>query len=156
MADVAQFDARQNPPSGNCSIRRHMTTITEDITALLEAFCVPWNAGDVAGVAALFADDGRLISPYGHDARGAQAIRELYQAFLGDGPLRGSQTTIRVEDIRLLGGDFAVVDCNQIIDGGELGRLDLHLVAVASRGERGWRVADSRPYAFLPLPVSAG
>ncbi len=131
-------------------------TSTEEITALLEGFRTPWNDGDIAGVSALFADDGRLVSPYGHDARGAEAIRELYQAFLGDGPLQGSQTTIHVEDIRPLGGAIAVVDCNQIIDGGALGHLDLHLLAVVRRDAGGWRIAECRPYAFLPVPVPAG
>ncbi len=131
-------------------------TSTEEITALLEGFCAPWNVGDTAGVSALFADDGRLISPYGHDARGGEAIRDLYQAFLGDGPLRGSQTTVHVEHVRSLSDDVAVVDCTQVIDGGELGRLDLHLLAVVRRDEPGWRIVDCRPYAFLALPVPAG
>ena len=130
-------------------------TSTEEITALLEGFCAPWNAGDIGGVSALFAEDGRLLSPYGHDARGAEAIRGLYQAFLGDGPLHGSQTTVDVEHIRSLGEDTAVVDCTQVIDGGELGRLDLHLLAVVRRDDPGWRIVDCRPYAFLPLPVPA-
>ena len=105
---------------------------------------------------ALFCDDGRLVSPYGHDARGSDSIRELYQAFLGDGPLQGSHTTMHVEEVRPLGENVSVVECNQIIDGGDLGRLDLHLIAVVRRDEPGWRIAECRPYAFLPLPVPAG
>jgi uncharacterized protein (TIGR02246 family) len=129
-------------------------TDTEAITALLERLCEPWNAGDVGGVTARFSADGRLISPYGHDGRGAEGVRQLYQEFLGDGPLQGSQTTMHVEDVRLL-GDVAVVDCNQIIDESDLGRLDLHVVAVVRREADGWRIAECRPYAFLPMPIPA-
>ena len=130
-------------------------TAHDEIAALLEGFCEPWNAGDSAGVCARYTDDGRLISPFGHDARGREAIHELYQQFLGDGPLRGSQTTMDLEDIRMVADDIAVVDCRQVIDGGDLGELDLHLTTVVTRSDRGWRVIEARPYAFLPLPVIA-
>ena len=60
-----------------------------------------------------------------------------------------------VENIRPLGDDAAVVDWTQVIDGGELRRLDLHLVAVVRREGSDWRIVDCRPYAFLPLPVPA-
>jgi hypothetical protein len=62
---------------------------------------------------------------------------------------------VHVEDIRSLGEDAAVVDCTQVIDGGELGRLDLHLLAVVRRDEPGRGIVDCRPYAFRPLPVPA-
>jgi uncharacterized protein (TIGR02246 family) len=130
-------------------------TARDEITALLEGFCEPWNAGDIAGVAARYTQDGRLISPFGHDARGRDAVRELYQQWLGDGPLQGSQTTMEVEDVRLLSGDVAIADCRQVIDGSDLGRLDLHLITAVTSSEQGWLIAEARPYAFLPLPVPA-
>src|SRR4051794_21089536 len=130
-------------------------TSTEEITALFDRLVAAWNVGDIAGVTAQFAADGRLVSPFGHDARGTEAVQDLYQQFLGDGPLKGSQTTVRIEDVRLLADDIAVVDCNQIIDECDLGRLDLHLVKVLHRGPDGWRALEARPYAFLPLPVAA-
>lgn len=121
----------------------------------MRGFCEPWNAGDVAGVAARYTEDGRLVSPFGHDARGREAVRELYQQWLGDGPLQGSQTTMDVEDVRLLSKDVAVADSRQVIDGTDLGRMDLHLTTIVTRSERGWLIAEARPYAFLPLPVLA-
>jgi uncharacterized protein (TIGR02246 family) len=130
-------------------------TAHEQITALLEGFCEPWNSGDIAGLAACYTEDGRLISPFGHDARGREAVRALYQQFIGDGPLQGSQTTMDVEDVRQLGDDAAIVDCRQVIDGGDLGRLDLHLVTVVRRDGDGWLIVEARPYAFVPLPVPA-
>ena len=131
-------------------------TEQDDITALMEGFCAPWNAGDVSGVTALYTDDARLISPFGHDARGRDAIQRLYQSFIADGPLHGSQTTMDLEDVRMLGDDCAIADARQVIDGGDLGALDLHLTCVVTRTDHGWRVAEARPYAYLPLPVAAG
>ena len=130
-------------------------TANDEITALLEGFSAPWNAGDIPGVAARYAQDGRLITPFGHDARGREAVRELYQQWLGDGQLQGSHTIMEVEDIRLLSDDVAIVDCRQVIEGSDLGKLDLHLVTAVTRTEQGWLIAEARPYAFLPLPVPA-
>lgn len=130
-------------------------TSSDEISTLFEGFMAAWNDGDVAGVAARFTDDGRLISPFGHDARGIDAVRGLYQQFLGDGPLKGSQSTLTVEDVRMLGDGAAVADCHQVIDGSALGELDLHLVAIVVAGEDGWRIADGRPYAFMQLPDAA-
>jgi uncharacterized protein (TIGR02246 family) len=162
--DVRAFPIGQTPDAPHAGLEQSPSTSftpqeasmnpTSEITHLLAGLAAPWNAGDIAGVTALFTADGRLVSPYGHDARGAAAVRDLYQAFLGDGPLRGSHTTVDVQDVRAFGPDVAVADCRQVIETREMGTLDLHLVVVVIHGDRGWRIAECRPYAFMPDPVA--
>lgn len=55
----------------------------EDITRL---FVERANAGDAAGVAALYEDDAVMAYPPGKQTVGREAIRNLFEKFLADAP----------------------------------------------------------------------
>jgi uncharacterized protein (TIGR02246 family) len=51
-----------------------------EIDSVVARFCDAWNRHDVAALAALWAEDGELVHPWGIRAVGHDAIREVLRA----------------------------------------------------------------------------
>jgi uncharacterized protein (TIGR02246 family) len=68
---------------------------------------VAWAAGDAGAFADLYLDDATVVLP-GVYHQGRTAVRE-YMAAGFAGPLRGSRGIDEPQDIRVLGGDTAIV-----------------------------------------------
>ena len=123
------------------------TLTTTDIEALFDALVEGWNRGDADAVAATYAPDGRIITPFGDEHDGRPALQESYAFYFGT-LLAGSQTSVHDLKVRPLGGDLVVVDVTQSITG----LPDMHVTAVVRRtGERA-EIVEARPFAFLPKP----
>lgn len=126
-----------------------MATLTAtDIEALFDSMARAWNRGDPEGVAAEFAPDGRLFTPFGDAFDGQEAVRDAYVTNFAT-LLAGTQTEITVEGVRHLAGDLYIVDATQSISGP---LPDLHLTTVVRQtGDRA-QVVEARPFAILPRP----
>lgn len=126
-----------------------MATLTStDIEALFEGTCQAWNRGDPEAVAAQFAADGRLFTPFGDEHDGLDEVRQAYRYYFST-LLAGSQTRIVLGQVRHLGGDLVIVDATQSISG-PIG--DLHLTAIVRQSGDTAQLVEVRPYAFLPKP----
>lgn len=121
------------------------TLTTTDIEALFEALVEGWNRGDADAVAATYAPDGRIITPFGDEHDGQLALRDSYASYFAT-LLAGTQTSVRDLQVRPLDGDLVVVDATQSISG----LPDMHVTAVVRRtGERA-EIVEARPFVFLP------
>ena len=81
--------------------------LNEQMTAVFDATSGAWVAGDADAFAAWYAEEATVILP-GFSLRGRDDIRTaMGGAFAG--PLKGSQRRHVVRDVRLLGGDTALV-----------------------------------------------
>ena len=71
---------------------------------LSDLFLKRANAGDVAGVLALYEPDAVLAFPPGQLTRGHERIREVYRDFLASGPVLGSAGQLPA----IVNGDIAL------------------------------------------------
>jgi uncharacterized protein (TIGR02246 family) len=120
-----------------------------DLDAVLAteaAYDTAWDAGDVDGLVACFADDAVLVNPRGEIAVGAQEIRERLGAFLhGDG--KGSRHASRAVRVSFVSPDVAVVDGEaSVSDAAALGSLNHRFTDVLVRQDRCWKIAHVRAY----------
>lgn len=73
--------------------------VQRDIAEVFVALDDAWNRGDAAGVAAVFASDCVLVSPYGAIAKGREGVeRQLTPAFAAN--LKGSSRKTSIESAR--------------------------------------------------------
>ena len=122
------------------------------IEQLFERFADRWSDHDGTGVAALFAEDGSLVNPFGQRADGRAAVGEMYSQYF-DSMLKGTSVSTRTEHVRAVGADRALVDAEQIITGpgGDV-VMTVHLAALLERRGETWWFVDSRPYTVAPVP----
>ena len=73
----------------------HQDRVSDAFEALDQA----WNAGDADGIAAVFASDCVLVSPYGAVARGRDAVRELFRSGFS-AALKGSSRRTVIDSVR--------------------------------------------------------
>lgn len=73
----------------------------------------------------------------------------MYSDFFG-GMLRGASTTVKLDSVRAVEGQYAFADGEQTTDAPD-GKVVLvvHLAALLLRDADGWRFVDARPYAFF-------
>jgi uncharacterized protein (TIGR02246 family) len=64
-----------------------------EITALAKEFENALNAGDVEGIAALYADDCRLLPPNAEMTQGKEAVRAIFGGMIAAG-LKGTLDTV--------------------------------------------------------------
>lgn len=124
------------------------TMTTTDLQALFSDVCQAWTRGDADGLAAHYAVDGRLISPFGDVLDGRDAVRAGF-AGLFAGLLAGTRTEIAVQDVRALAPGLSVVDGTQSITGP---LPPLHFTAVVRQVGEAAEILECRPYAFLAAP----
>jgi uncharacterized protein (TIGR02246 family) len=145
LACAGEAKVPSNPSADEASIR-----------ALAVSFDDAWRKRDPHARAALFADDGSLINPFGMAAQGRAEIEKVFGA---ETETIANGTTHRFGALRFrfLDADNALVDADNEIDGvrtsdgKDAPTMKYHLVAVATRKDGAWKWLAGRPYAFLPL-----
>jgi uncharacterized protein (TIGR02246 family) len=89
-----------------------MTVVDESVDVMLhdlfDRMCAAWTAGDAVAYGACFTEDSDYVSYDGTRARGRQAVVENHDR-LFRGVLSGSALVGRVESVRLLRPDVAVL-----------------------------------------------
>jgi uncharacterized protein (TIGR02246 family) len=76
-----------------------MAELQEKVSDAFEALDKAWNAGDADGIAAVFAPDCVLVSPYGAVARGRDEVRELFRIGFS-AALKGSSRHTVINSVR--------------------------------------------------------
>ncbi len=78
------------------------------IRAIWDTMARGWETGSAALFASVFAEDVDFISVQGTTEKGRDRVRGRH-AVLFDGPYRGTALDVRLELVRRLGGDTALV-----------------------------------------------
>lgn len=94
----------QGPPSDEAAVRAHFASFSE-----------AWIKGDAKAVAEGFAEDGDLVRPGEPRVVGRAAIETFYARMFA-GPLAGVAKTMKVEHVRFVGPEVAVVDSSYTLD----------------------------------------
>jgi uncharacterized protein (TIGR02246 family) len=123
------------------------------VSALFAALAETWKSNDGAAFAAHFTEDGSLINPFGQRADGRAALTNMYEEYFG-GILQGTTTSIELGTVRPVEENHALADAEQTIysSAGDV-VLAVHVTNLLRRDGGGWRLVDSRPYAFATPPA---
>lgn len=130
----------------------------EAIRKLHADFAAAWDRDDAKGMAACWAANGDLVNPFGRVAKGRRAVEQLL-AEEHSGFVKNTQFASRVEAIRFLKPDVAVVDVSWLItgahaaDGTELEPVKGTYAAVMCKSKGRWEVSASR--VLIPTPAPA-
>ena len=133
----------------------------QEIQARIDEFTAAWNRHDAEQMAAVWAEDGDLINPFGRKAVGRDEVRGL----LADehaGVMKQSKHEMKVASVRMV-GDVALVDLDSSITGmrhpetgAEMPPMKLHIFAVMTKQDGKWMILSARPYSYLPAPEGEG
>jgi uncharacterized protein (TIGR02246 family) len=114
-ARVVDFGHKTTRP--DCGILRGIASPSmrreqkrDEILSLTKAIERAWNAGDVKSYASLYARSARYVTRSGVPWKGRAAIRRGHAAAFR-GALRGSKLKIRLQRVRFLSPQPAVVHC---------------------------------------------
>ncbi|MBC7138187.1 MAG: SgcJ/EcaC family oxidoreductase [Defluviimonas sp.] len=112
------------------------------------AFSLAWGSRDVAGLAAMFAEDADLLTLTGAWAEGRQAIADVLAGELAGAFARARLVTGRTK-LRRVGAEGAVLMQRFVLsgirhaDGSDAGRVGAVLSAVMAPREAGWQVVSA-------------
>lgn len=137
-----------------------MSTLSStDAQALFDEQAKAWNNADPAGIAATYAQAGRLVSPDGHACDGRDMIEAAFTMLFGGaatagmpdkwpGLFAGTTTEFTVDDVRSIAAGLVVVEATQSV-----GPLPpLHITAIVAQAGETAEILECRPYVFLTLP----
>lgn len=138
----SQAPAQTGPGPDEAAVRAHFASFSD-----------AWVKGDAKAVADGYAEDGDLVRPGEPRVVGRAAIEAFY-ARMFTGPLKGVAKTMKVDHVRLVSPDVAVVDSSYTLDR-ELPTLRARGVSVTVLAKRagGWTTVVSRSYR---LPGEGG
>jgi uncharacterized protein (TIGR02246 family) len=133
---------------------------THSVERAIEEFVAAWNAHDPKAMAAKWAEDGDLITPWGDLCRGGEQVQEHFAEELR-GVMKTSAMEMMLASVRWIADNIVVVDAECTISrmsdvvGREMPVLQPHIVLVMSKINDGWQVLSARPYEFSPQPGTA-
>lgn len=127
------------------------------IERLDSEFVAAWNAHDAKKMAAVWADDGDLINPFGQKASGRAAIEKFFEAEQA-GVMKGTTYAIESTSVRELDRNTAFGDWEAVVtgmtgpDGKALPPFRHHVSSVFEMKGGHWKAAAVRAYEFKPVP----
>jgi uncharacterized protein (TIGR02246 family) len=133
--------------------------VDPSLAASLKKFNEAFNRFDPKEVASFWAEDGTLVSPVGERGKGRAEVAKVYARDI-EMILKGTTTAFRIDSVRQLKGDLALLDLDHEIQNarmpdGSAGTMKLHVVILARKKGAEWQWLDTRPYAFLKPPPAA-
>ena len=127
----------------------------------LDDFLAAWNKHDAKAMAAVFAEDGDLIQPFGRTAKSRAEAETLFQEEQTGGAKESTYAKGEVS-VRRVGEDVAIADWDGSItgmktpDGTATPPFQHHVTAVLKSQGGQWWILSVRAFAFLPAPMSPG
>ena len=128
------------------------------ILQVWQQFSDTWARGDAHARAALWAEDGSLINPFGVEARGRAAVEKVFEEEQA-GFAKGTTHTFSNFSFRFLTPTIAEVDATGEIkgirgaDGTPMPALTIHIFAIMTEASGRWQMKDARPYVIGPPPT---
>lgn len=138
-------------------------TAAEDETAAVTKrwaeFSAAWAKHDPKALAALWAEDGDLVNPWGRLASGRAEVEKLFaDEQTGTGPMRTSTFKSSGERVRFPSADVAVSDAEVTIDGvlppdgSKPPPQEFHVTFVWKKSGGTWSIHSGRPYLKVARP----
>jgi uncharacterized protein (TIGR02246 family) len=135
-------------------------TDEETITARVMAFAAAWDKHDAKAMAALWAEDGDLVNPFGEMAKSRAEVEQLF-ADQHAGMMKGTTYKVAMRGIRMVSPGVAVATWDGVIngmtaaDGSPFPPFD-HLVTVVVVKKGGtWQAASARAMVPAQAPAPA-
>jgi uncharacterized protein (TIGR02246 family) len=132
------------------------TGLQAAVTGLAGEVDAAYNAGDAAGMAACWTDEGLNITPFGDRFEGRASIEADLRAGL-DGFLKGSEHRLMVSRVWSLNDQTTVADGTATIsgiagfDGTTMEPMTSSFSMICTRdGDGRWRISQMRAYRFIP------
>ena len=128
------------------------TDDSEVVKTRAKEFIAAWQKHDPKALAALWADDGDLINPWGRWAKGRAEVEALFRdEQTGKGPLRESTMALSEDSVRFPAADVAVHDWTATCTGvlapdGTKQTSAFHVTMVWKKAGGTWSVYSARPY----------
>lgn len=110
------------------------------------------NKKDAKAISMLFTADGDLVTPAGVSGKGRAQVEKVVQGDLNT-ILAGGKNTIKVDSIRFLATDVAVVNATHMIGEGK-SAMKVMLTCVCQKQNNEWLCAVARP--MVPATPPAG
>ena len=127
------------------------------IEKLNDEFGAAWNAHDAKKMAAIWAENGDLINPFGQKGIGRAGVEKIFEAEHG-AAMKASTFKLESFSMRELGSTAAFGDWEIVIsgmtdpEGKALPDGHYHCAVVYAKAAGHWWIAAGRPYMFLPPP----
>jgi uncharacterized protein (TIGR02246 family) len=131
----------------------------EAIKARVADFIATFNRGDAKTLSTFWVEDGTLVNPMGMTGKGPAEIEKVLASDIG-GILKGTTMEMSVVAYRAVGKDAAFIELEHKVtgakspDGHALPPVTFHVPCLMLKQGKVWKIADSRPYAYLPPPPS--
>jgi uncharacterized protein (TIGR02246 family) len=123
----------------------------------LDQFQAAWNKDDSKAMAAIWAEDGSLINPFGVTANGRAEVEKIFVDEHTHG-FKGTTYTTSDVKVQWVTPDVAVADITATItgvhgpDGAAAPDYAHHVVWVLVKKDGQWMAAAARPYQFSGKP----
>jgi uncharacterized protein (TIGR02246 family) len=133
---------------------------TAAIKHLSSEFAAAWNAHDAKKMAAVWAENGDLINPFGQKASGRAAIEKFFENEQA-GVMKGTTYKIESISVRELDPSCAVGDWESVVtgmmdpNGKPLPPFQHHVSVVCVKRAGHWHAAAVRAFVFQPVPGAA-
>jgi uncharacterized protein (TIGR02246 family) len=130
------------------------------IERLTSEFVAAWNAHDPKKMAAVCAEDGNLINPFGQTAQGRAEIEKFFEKEQST-IMKGTTYKLESTSIRGLDPSCAIADWEAVVtgmmdpSGKPLPEFRHHAFSVCVKKGGQWRVAAVRAWVFQPIPGGA-
>lgn len=127
----------------------------EAVKKTIDTFVAAWNKHDSQAMAAVWAEDGDLINPFGEVAKGRAEVERVLQKE-HTGPMKDTSFAAAVDAIRFVKPDVAVVDWKTSLDrmrspdGALLGTHVQRVTVVLKQDKGKWWFWAARPGALEP------
>jgi ketosteroid isomerase-like protein len=124
--------------------------LADELQPLLDTLASCMDRGDAPAAAALFVEDGNLISPFGMIGTGAAGVLRVLAADM-ESILTGAHSQFTIDSVRPL-GELVFADVTHEITGIRAGpqrALEVHGVLLARKQGGGWKLVEARPYFFM-------
>jgi uncharacterized protein (TIGR02246 family) len=111
-------------------------------------FQMAWNQRNFAAIRDMYSENAVSVDPEGQRAVGRNQILLNEQQMQTKGPFRGTTSNFRIESIRPLTKDLALVTVNQQIAGLRDPSIpsEYEIVSVLEKEHGDWKIVDSRAF----------
>jgi len=131
-----------------------VAAVVQRVAAEAEATIKAFNAGDAAGLAAMFIDDGELVDENGTVTESRAEIAALFKRFFERFPK--ATLEMEVTDVREVGDDVVIEEgVRRITTDQAAAAAQVRYVAVRTKQGDRWPLASYREFSDDPLPTPA-
>lgn len=127
------------------------------IEKLNQDFAAGWNAHDPKKMAAVWAENGDMINPFGRKGTGPAGVQKIFEDEHAS-VMKASTLKIESSSVRELGATAAFADWEILLtgmvdpEGKVIPDAHYHCAVVYTKSGGHWSIAAARAYALLPPP----